>query len=44
MSLTKYESQLREPLVNGNKTYDQVTHDIVHTIEAKPTRLWYIGF
>lgn len=44
MSLTKYESQIREPLVNGNKTYGQVTQDIVHTIEAKPTRLWYIGF
>jgi len=44
MSVKKYESQLREPLVNGNKTYGQVTHDIVHTIEAKPTRLWYIGF
>ena len=44
MSVTKYESQLREPLVNGNKTYGQVTQDIVHTIEAKPTRLWYIGF
>jgi molybdopterin-containing oxidoreductase family membrane subunit len=28
----------------GNKTYGQVTQDIVHTIEAKPTRLWYIGF
>jgi len=44
MSVTKYESQLREPLVNGHKTYGQVTQDIVHTIEAKPTRLWYIGF
>ncbi|MFM7222925.1 MAG: NrfD/PsrC family molybdoenzyme membrane anchor subunit [Bacteroidota bacterium] len=44
MSVTKYESQLREPLVNGQKTYGQVTQDIVHTIEAKPTRLWYIGF
>ena len=44
MSVTKYESQLREPLVMGNKTYGQVTQDIVHTIEAKPTRLWYIGF
>ena len=44
MSVTKYESQLREPLVMCNKTYGQVTQDIVHTIEAKPTRLWYIGF
>ena len=40
----KYESQLREPLVSGNKNYRQVTEDIVRPIEAKPTRLWYIGF
>jgi hypothetical protein len=40
----KYESQLREPLVYGDKTYHQVTEDIVKPIEAKPTKLWYIGF
>ena len=40
----KYESQLREPLVSGNKNYRQVTEDIVRPIEAKPTKLWYIGF
>jgi Ni/Fe-hydrogenase subunit HybB-like protein len=44
MSLLKYESQLREPLVNGNKDYHQVTEDIISPIEAKPSRLWYIGF
>ncbi|MDX2046760.1 MAG: NrfD/PsrC family molybdoenzyme membrane anchor subunit [Chitinophagaceae bacterium] len=44
MSVTKYESPLREPLVDGHKTYHDVTVDICHTIEAKPTRLWYIGF
>jgi molybdopterin-containing oxidoreductase family membrane subunit len=44
MSLIKYESQVREPLVDGHKTYHDVTEDICHTIEAKPTRLWYIGF
>ncbi|MBN8788296.1 MAG: polysulfide reductase NrfD [Terrimonas sp.] len=44
MSLIKYESFVREPLVDGEKTYNQVTEDIVYTIEAKPTRLWYIGF
>ena len=43
MSL-KYESQLREPLVYGNKTYHQVTEDIIRPIEAKPSKLWYIGF
>jgi len=40
----KYESQLREPLVNGNKDYHQVTEDIVSPIEAKPSKLWYVGF
>ncbi|MFN8251050.1 MAG: NrfD/PsrC family molybdoenzyme membrane anchor subunit [Ferruginibacter sp.] len=44
MSLLKYESQLREPLVDGDKNYHQVTEDIVRPIEAKPSRLWYIGF
>lgn len=40
----KYESQLREPLVTGNKDYHQVTEDICRPIEAKPTKLWYVGF
>jgi Ni/Fe-hydrogenase subunit HybB-like protein len=44
MSLIKYESPIREPLVDGKKTYGQVTEEICHTIEAKPGRLWYIGF
>ncbi len=44
MSLLKYESQLREPLVSGNKDYHQVTEDIIGPIEAKPSKLWYIGF
>ena len=44
MSLLKYESQQREPLVNGNKDYHQITEDIISPIEMKPGRLWYIGF
>ncbi len=44
MSLLKYESQLREPLIDGNKDYHQVTEDIISPIEMKPGRLWYIGF
>ena len=44
MSLLKYESQQREPLVDGNKDYHQVTEDIIGPIEMKPSRLWYIGF
>src|SRR6201990_1017253 len=44
MSLLKYESQVRAPLVSGTKTYHQVTEDIVRPIEANPSRLWWIGF
>ncbi len=44
MSLLKYESQQREPLVDGNKDYHQITEDIIGPIEMKPGRLWYIGF
>ena len=43
MSLLKYESELREPLVSGDKSYHQVTVDIIGPVETKPTRSWYIG-
>ena len=39
----KYESTLREPLIDGVKDYHQVTEDIISPIEAKPGKLWYIG-
>lgn len=44
MSLLRYESELREPLVDGAKSYHQVTEDIISPIESKPSRLWWIGF
>jgi Ni/Fe-hydrogenase subunit HybB-like protein len=44
MSLLKYESQIREPLVDGDKNYHQVTEDLIRPIEAKPSKLWYVGF
>jgi Ni/Fe-hydrogenase subunit HybB-like protein len=44
MSLLKYESQLRESLVDGDKNYHQVTEDIISPIETTPGRLWWIGF
>ncbi len=40
----KYESFVREPLVDGDKTYSQVTEDIISPIEKKPGRMWYVGF
>ena len=44
MALLKYESQVRPPLVEGQKDYHQVTEDICRPVEAKPTTLWWIGF
>jgi hypothetical protein len=44
MSLLRYESQVRPPLVEGNKDYHQVTEDICRPVEAKPSKLWWIGF
>ncbi len=40
----KYESFVREPLVDGNKDYHQVSEDIIKPIEVKPGRMWYVGF
>ena len=40
----KYESFVREPLVDGDKTYHQVSEDIISPIEGKPGRMWYVGF
>ncbi|HSZ87642.1 MAG TPA: NrfD/PsrC family molybdoenzyme membrane anchor subunit [Puia sp.] len=44
MALLKYESQVRPPLVVGDKNYHQVTEDIVRPIETDPSKLWWIGF
>jgi molybdopterin-containing oxidoreductase family membrane subunit len=38
-----YISPEREPLIQGEKTYNQVTEDIVKPIESKPGKLWYAG-
>src|ERR1700750_956207 len=40
----KYESFVREPLVDGDKDYHQVSEDIISPIERKPGRMWYVGF
>src|SRR5512138_2264077 len=44
MGLLRYESQVRPPLVEGSKDYHQVTEDICRPVEAKPSKLWWIGF
>jgi len=44
MGLIRYESQIRPPLVEGDKDYHQITEDICRPVEANPTRAWWIGF
>ncbi len=38
------ESQIREPLIIGKKTYRDISNDIIAPIEGKANRLWYILF
>src|ERR1043166_6360334 len=44
MALLRYESQVRPPLVDGDKDYHQVTEDICRPVEVRPSKLWWIGF
>lgn len=44
MAVMKYESQVRPPLVDGNKNYHQVSEDICRPVETKPSMAWWIGF
>jgi len=38
------ESQIREPLILGNKTYSQITDDIIRPVEGKTGKAWYVLF
>jgi Ni/Fe-hydrogenase subunit HybB-like protein len=38
------ESQIREPLILGSKSYRNITDDIIAPIEGKASRTWYILF
>ena len=44
MSSLKYESQVRPPLVDGGKSYHQISEDIIRPIENRPSKLWWTGF
>ena len=38
------ESQIREPLILGHKTYSQITDDVIRPIEGKANKAWYLMF
>ena len=39
-----YTSDLRLPLVDGDKTYHQITEDICRPLESRPSLSWYLSF
>lgn len=40
-----HESIIREPLLTGdNLTYSKITNDVLHPVENKPNKAWWIGF
>ena len=42
--MSSYTSPIREPLVTGNKTYHQITEDLVSPTEKAPNAAWITGF
>lgn len=41
--MSDYESSIREPLVTGNKSYKQITTDIVRSTQGMPPMLWFMA-
>jgi Ni/Fe-hydrogenase subunit HybB-like protein len=37
-------SQIREPLILGDKTYHQITEDVARSVEGKANKWWWIVF
>lgn len=38
-----FQSPLRKPLIEGTKTYQSITRDILNPMMDKPGKLWYFG-
>ena len=39
-----YESPVRQPLILGDKSYNQITEDVVRPIESAAPRSWWMVF
>ena len=37
-------SPAREPLIEGKKSYKDITNDVMAPITGKPGKVWYLGF
>lgn len=42
--MSHQESEIRSPLIIGNKSYHQITEDIARPIEGKANKYWYMVF
>ena len=38
------ESPIREPLILGNKSYNDITIDVVKPVLSKANKLWWLVF
>ncbi|MFW5644355.1 MAG: hypothetical protein ACOCZL_00445 [Bacteroidota bacterium] len=38
-----YNKGLRGPLIEGDKTYSQISADIIRPTETRPGNWWFIG-
>ena len=42
--MSKVVSEIREPLILGDRTYHQVTEDIARSVEGKANKWWWLVF
>ncbi|MCC7431571.1 polysulfide reductase NrfD, partial [bacterium] len=42
--MSTHYSKLRKPIIEGNKSLNQVTEDVARPLERGPTKLWWIAF
>ena len=42
--MSEFFSLLRKPLILGNKSYADVTHDVGDLLDQKPSGMWYAAF
>ena len=42
--MAEHVSKLRQPLVPEDRTYKQMSEDVLDTLERKPTKAWLAGF
>ncbi|NQW35932.1 MAG: polysulfide reductase NrfD [Flavobacteriales bacterium] len=42
--MSHYEAPIREPLINGDKSYHDISVDVAAPVEGRANKLWWIAF